>query len=171
MSALYSFLCQWNVLLSEERDSLECDSLPQWRPALLSTTPEPPAISLIINDRNQMDSGSHADYWVKKFYISRVWMPTKSKPFKANQRASSLLPVSAKSFVSAFPPGAVRRQWLLWLCSAWSRDIHACSIILKKLAHHLHIKSIAGMGHALVGSKKKQNKLIDCKPSYDVSMN
>ena len=40
-------------------------------------------------------------------------MPTKSKPFKANQKAGSLLPASAKSFVSPFPPRAIRRWW--WL--------------------------------------------------------
>lgn len=52
-------------------------------------------------------------------------MPTKSKPFKANQKASSLLPASAKSFVSPFPSRAVRRWWwrLLWFSSASSGGI------------------------------------------------
>lgn len=95
-------------------------------------------------------------------------MPTKSKPFKANQRASSPLPASAKSFVSPFPPRAVTRWQLLWFSSASSGGIHTCPIILRKSAHHLYIKS---MGGGQTGSRKKQNKLIDCKPSYDVSMN
>lgn len=58
-------------------------------------------------------------------------MPTNSKPFKANQRASGLLPAPAKSFVSPFPPRAVRRQ-RLGVSSAPSRDIHTCFVIPRK---------------------------------------
>lgn len=100
-------------------------------------------------------------------------MPTKSKPFKANQRASGLLPAPAKSFVSPFPPRAVRRQ-RLGVSSAPSRDIHTCFVIPRKPtitftlgAREGGLPSRFGGG----GSKEKQNKLIDCKPSYDVSMN
>lgn len=125
--------------------------------------PEPPAISLIISDRNQMDSGSHADYWVKKFYISRVWMPTKSKPFKANQRASSPLPASAKSFVSPFPPRAVTRWQLLWFSSASSGGIHTCPIILRKSAHHLYIKSMGGGGRR--GAERSKTNWLIANPA------
>lgn len=59
-------------------------------------------------------------------------MPTKSKPFKANQRASRLLPASVKSFVSPFPPRAVRRQRRQGWGSATSRDICTCSFIPRK---------------------------------------
>lgn len=84
-------------------------------------------------------------------------MPTKSKPFKANQRASSLLPASAKSFVSPFPPGTVRRQRLLYLSSASSRGIHTRSIIFRKSAHHLYIKRLGAGG----GGKRKEAKQTD----------
>jgi hypothetical protein len=128
--------------------------------------PKPPAINLIRNDRNQMDSGSHADYWVKKFYISRVWMPTKSEPLQANQRASSpsMLLISAKGFVS-FVPCAVRRLW----CCGWVRSLLGES-------NHVLFYSLGKWPLTFTWrhwgrGKKKQNKLIDCKASYDVSMN
>ena len=132
----------WNVLVLSG-EGQPCPPPP--------TTPEPPAISLIITDRNQMDSGSHADYWVKKFYISRVWMPTKSKPFKANQQASSLLPASAKSFVSPFPPRAIRRWWwLLRFSPASSGGILTCPHYPQKASpsplHEEHWGVACGVG-------------------------
>ena len=100
-------------------------------------------------------------------------MPTKSKPFKANQRASGLLPASAESFVSPSPPSTIRNQPLRRSSSASSKGVHPRSIILSKPAHHLYVEnSVGGVGGCgQGGSQKEQNKLIDCKPSYDVSTN
>lgn len=129
----------------------------------LPTIPEPPAISLIITDRNQMDSGSHADYWVRKFYISRVWMPTKSKPSQANQRVSSLIRASVKGSVALFVPSTVRRQWLLWLSLAPSWGIQICSTTLRKSAHHLYIKNMVAGGGCLC--KKSKTTWLITKPA------
>lgn len=153
------------------RDSLGCVSLTQWRPARLPTIPEPPAISLIITDRNQMDSGSHADYRAKSFLYQE-------SECQLNQNLSRQIKGPA-----AFPlllPKALFRHFLPGL----SRGSGCCGSVWPHLGASIHVllsserqpitsvwRAAGWEGVRWAGGKKQQNKLIDCKPSYDVSMN
>lgn len=152
-------------VLEEERVWM-CWSYPvKASPAPHCPPPQPPAISLIITDLNQMDSGAMLTTELEKFHISRVWMPTKSKPSR-QPKGRQPSPASAKSFVSPFPPRAVRRWW--WLRGSvrphLGASLHA-PIILRKSAHHLYMKSTGGGLWGRRGAKRSKTHWLIANPA------
>lgn len=78
---------------------------------------------------------------LKVLYIKRL-TANEIKTFQGKSKGPQLLPAPAKSFVSPFPPCAVRRPRLLRSRSASARGIHTCPLVLDKSAHHLYFKSL-----------------------------